>query len=186
MSKLKPHWPTLVLALVVVVAMGTSAWLWWSCTRNPDIRFLPRHAGAQWILGQKSIVASVIGANEVRAEFRREFDLEQIPGHATLSVCGFYGYRVSINGQFVGDDQRLANDATTLRDWKTPRRTEVASYLRTGKNEISVVVANRRGPPALWLRLDAGGVAIGTDESWQVSVAEGYWHQAFAAQGEHP
>jgi 4-amino-4-deoxy-L-arabinose transferase-like glycosyltransferase len=44
-----------------------------------------------------------------------------------------------------------------------------------------VSVTNSLGPPALWLRLEAQGTTLTTDEAWQVSLAGATWEYACGA-----
>lgn len=102
---------------------------------------------------------------ELAGVFRRSFVLSEKPAAATLS------WRLLKDGNVVVNHFVIAPPASSLHNWKTTAQADIASYLRTGTNEIFVETTNSLGPPAVSLRLDAGSFRLESDESWQVSVS---------------
>ena len=88
-----------------------------------------------------------------------------MPPDATLAVCGFKRFSVSINGHDNGPGTR------PRASWKQPSEYGVSRLLKPGTNEISVTVFNESGPPALWVLLAAGDAILGSDTNWEASLA---------------
>jgi Flp pilus assembly protein TadD len=153
-----------VMASLIGGLMAT-VWLVWVCARNGTIPFLPARSGAEWIVYANRITAAAQDVTLATAEFRRTFVLEGKPAHAFLVASMFRRGGVVINGQPV-----LALPGAA-GNWKLPCALEATGLLRVGTNEIVAWVTNSAGPPALWLRLEAGELSLGTDTRWQVSLA---------------
>ena len=162
-----------VIVALLLLALGTTAaGLWWLCTRDNGVAFLPTSAGAEWIVYPKPPNAKAQNAVPIRAVFRYTFTLNAPPDSATLTVRAFKSAAVVINGQ-KPDKLELASE-----NWKSPSTTDVTGLLRAGTNDITAYVTNVLGPPALWLRLQTGQLSQGTDERWQVSLAGAAWQPA--------
>ncbi len=162
----------LALALVICGALGALGWLWHGCVRQPEVYFLPPHAPAEWIAYPSGARASVHPRLEMGTLFKRSFTLEQAPAKASLSIAGLRHYTLLINGQEPATLVRRG------RNWKDPDQFEVSGNLRAGENQIAVAVRNTNGPPVLWLALDAGGLRLNSDETWQACYGGAAWHQA--------
>ncbi|MBW2666574.1 MAG: tetratricopeptide repeat protein [Deltaproteobacteria bacterium] len=136
----------------------------WACLSDPDVPFLADHGEAEWIVFPQPPTPAVRPAVALEAHFTRRFELRSQPDTAQLSVRGFRAFAVSING-------RPALASAEGANWKRASGGSVAELLRQGENEISVVVRNHRGPPALWLELRANEQWIASDAGWEVTLA---------------
>lgn len=67
--------------------------------------------------------------------FRRDFRLEAVPAEAHLAVCADSGYRLKVNGQWLGDGPGRSYPAHTRYDLH-----DLAGVLRNGPNQIEAVV----------------------------------------------
>ncbi len=150
------------LALGLVLA---TAWVWWRCARNPDVFFLSQQRGAEWIVYPLPPDGNLHRAANWNCTFQRTFHLDTLPANAAISWRAFRNATLSLNGQPV------ALTGSTNENWKLTRNIEITQWLRSGTNELVVTVANALGPPALWLRLEAGALRIGTDGQWHSSLA---------------
>lgn len=153
------------LAALAVAVLVVAGWLWWRCEHNPDVFFLTRHAGAEWIVYPAPPDPSLHRAADWSCTFRRSFVLAQTPPQATLTHRAFRNLSILLNGQRVVPPTRAS------ANWKLATMTEVGSLLQAGTNELIVTVINPRGPPALWLELRAGDFHLATDEQWAATLA---------------
>ncbi len=152
----------LLLVSIVAVSVGSLTWL---CRRSPDVNFLPRYRGAEWIQFPIPPDLQARPRYELSATFSRTFSLRQVPKSAPFTMRAFRRVELSINGQAV----RLE---TSQRDnWKRPITGDVAAYLQAGENRIEVVVTHDAARPALWLKLALSEGSVVTDRRWQVSIA---------------
>ena len=157
------HQWLMLIAIIVSVACGLG-WLTWSATRDPDVAFLSPEPGARWIVYPKVRKLALRRRVMWDAEFRREFDLDRPPSTATVDLRAFRSATLWIN------DRRVSDPKSAAGNWRPVQQYDVGRFLRAGQNQITVMVENENGPPALWLRLDAGDVLISTDESWTASL----------------
>ncbi len=164
-----------VAGLIAAALLLGSGWVWWTCRHDSRYPFLPKAGPAEWIVYPKPPDATPYSAVPFRAVFRRSFSLKSVPASATLSVRAFRQGAVQINGRLV--------DKLSLReqDWKARQAGEAAQFLRAGENEISVTVSNSLGPPALWLSLEGGALALHSGADWDVSLAGAEWQKAALA-----
>ena len=159
------------LLLLSVAAVGC----WRLCTSDNGIAFLTSQPGAEWIVSPWAPDNKVHPAAPQWTVFRGAFRLDAPPAGATLAVRALKSATVVINGQPVpGLNPAGAN-------WKSISTADVSGLIRPGTNDIVVSVTNRLGPPALWLRLQAGGVSLGTDERWQARRMDGEWGNVWRA-----
>ncbi len=137
----------------------------WLSRSSDAIPFLPRHAGAEWIVYPTPPNTAILPAVPTSAQFVHRFELDRAPQTALLVLRVFRSGTVLLNGRVV--------DALTLPGsrWKTARTADVAGWLRPGRNELLVVVTNTLGPPALWLTLQTESFRTHSDRHWQVSLA---------------
>ncbi len=116
--------------------------------------------------------------------YRKNFDLEKIPGQAFAHVCSIGYHELYVNGQRVGNTV-LAPAVTNLTKRAFYVTYDIAPLLRTGKNVIAVWT----GPG--WARADgsfgkgvwkqdsilkcqvdmSGGRSLQTDESWKCRIS---------------
>ncbi|HWY74745.1 MAG TPA: tetratricopeptide repeat protein [Verrucomicrobiae bacterium] len=160
--------------------------IWWLCSQNPDIDFLGQHGSAAWIVYPKPANGAIHRSEEWSAVFRRSFTIDHAPTKATLSLRAFKSFEVRINGMLVDATTVSSAPASDLKsepglatpDWKSATELDVTGTLRSGTNEISVSVTNNRGPPALWLSLQADAFKLNTDGDWQSSLSGAAWRNA--------
>ncbi|MFO0946033.1 MAG: hypothetical protein U1D30_08815 [Planctomycetota bacterium] len=132
-------------------------------TKASPIPFLPRQGNAEWIIYPLARDLQTRPAVQLDARFRKRFSLEQVPPHAIARLRGFRSFQLKVNGQIAS--------APPSSNWKVPAEIDVTRLLRAGENELEVRVENSKGPPALWLALEAASVRVSTDETWDVSLA---------------
>ncbi len=158
----------LVLPLVVLVVGLT---VWGAGTWLPGTPFLSGGAGAEWILYRHVPRAGVRPAAPLVTTFRKQFALDGVEGAVRLEVRAFRDCRVRVNDRPVA----LGPVAT----WKRTRvASDLAGALRVGANRIEVEVLNDRGPPALWLLLGTPRHVVGSDATWEASLAGAAWQPA--------
>jgi hypothetical protein len=84
--------------------------------------------------------------------FRRVFELGYLPIEAMLRITADNNYEVYVNGALVGRDA-----GNVISVWNTAETYDVARYLRTGENVISVVAQDLGGGSGLLTDLTFGG-----------------------------
>jgi Tfp pilus assembly protein PilF len=161
-----------IVAILLLALLTAAGGFWWLCTRNNGIAFLTTRPGAEWIIYPKPPEVVAQHAVPICAVFRCSFTLSAPPANATLTFRTFKSAALAINGQKPG------NLELTGENWKSPSIVDVTGLLRTGTNEIIAQVTNSSGPPALWLRLQADRLSLGTDERWEVSLGRSAWQKA--------
>jgi len=165
----------LSFAVLLLTVSGTvlfCLWLRGLARENGDVYFLPHRAPAEWIVYPSPPIASSRTVIELDARFRHGLNLNTAPSNATLSLCSFKRCSVVINNVPVPLPEAPPGQ------WKKPVLMEVAKLLHSGQNGIEVTVYNESGPPALWLSLKGEGLAIASDETWEVSYAGATWRPA--------
>jgi 4-amino-4-deoxy-L-arabinose transferase-like glycosyltransferase len=160
---------TLLLILVAGAAF------WWLADRSDSIAFLPSKKGAEWIVYPSPAESDRQRTVPLTTTFRTTLRLGEKPSKAELRFRAFKTAGLMINGHpasFHGADS----------DWKTARIAEVGDLLVTGTNKLAIEVTNSLGPPALWLRLELADTTLGTDETWEASLAGAAWQKAVPAR----
>jgi hypothetical protein len=171
---------TCISALLAIGAgLAVVGWFYWLCVRSPGVKFLARHAPAEWIVYSTPPdgIAHPIreGKTELVTVFRRSFDAGPNPASAKIQVRALEHFAVNVNGKLLGAP------SVQPASWKECSEYEIGSGLRTGTNLISVTVTNRAGPPLLWAALSLGGKQIATDTSWECSCSGATWKSASLA-----
>ena len=95
--------------------------------------------------------------------FRKSFEIEELPAEAELSVLGFGGFVFYVNGKKTTDDlflplasefePRPMPDGQELSPRAYVYRYDVASYLKVGKNTLTVILGSG------WYTKDSGSCA---------------------------
>ena len=165
-----------VLTGLLAASLITATAFWWLCARNDSIAFLPAKRGAEWIVYPKPVEGGLQPAFPISVIFQRSFTLGTPHTKAIMTLRAFRNASVTINNQAV------ALPSFTRAGWKSPATVDVTDWLRVGTNVLQVWVTNAFGPPALWLQLQAGADSVATDQSWQVSLAQAAWQQAWLAK----
>ena len=167
-------WQAGVILLVGLTAtlLLLSGWIWWLTARDPGIPFLSRIGPAAWIVYPPVPDAKARNAIELSTVFRRLWILDRAPARASLQVRAFEQCQVAVNGARVGIAPRTGDN------WKKPTVYDASGLLHAGSNEISVVVANHTGPPALWLSLKTDEGTLNSDEAWRASIPGAVWQPA--------
>ncbi len=168
------------LFLLVAALLATFLGLWWVATGSSDLHFLPARGPAQWLVYPSPPNADGLAPIRLGAEFRRTFVIARPPTAPRLAVCAFTEYSVQLNGKAVGPPVRAG------KNWKKITQFDLSGLLSPGTNELSVIVLNAGGPPALWLSLAAGEFRLVSDASWRVSFAGGAWRPAAIASAPVP
>jgi hypothetical protein len=167
----------------VIALLLAAASLSHSILRSPDVPFIRGDAKALWITTDRPVaLETVLGGLESapRAAFTREFRVEDVPASAALSVRALGEVQVALNGRPVP----LASGDRAC--FKRACSVSVAPWLGAGENEIRADVRNPSGPPLLHLDLRGAGLAVATDEDWQVSLDGGAPEAAVRADDTRP
>ncbi len=155
------------LRLSAALVFGSGALLALRCSFAPEIEFVVQDPAAPWITDPRPVFTLIKqwGRAEVPlASFVRRFDLPRVPAAARLELRAHRSFRVSLNGAAV-EALSAAPDSA-----RRGARADVAGWLRAGPNELRIDVANSRGPPLLWARLELPSGLLATGPAWQVSV----------------
>jgi hypothetical protein len=88
----------LSLLLLVAAPLVLLSWFWWQAVRRPEVRFLPGHGPAAWLVYPSPVNPYLQPAVELEAVFKRTFDLSGAPRTGTLRVAAFGTFRVAVNG----------------------------------------------------------------------------------------
>jgi hypothetical protein len=163
------------LAMVGVGSMLVAILGWQTVHRNPDVGILMPERGARWIRYPHGPRVGTRAAVDLETIFERSFDLASAPDRASLHIVAFRSAAARINGRPL--DLQLSST-----DWKRGSRIDVSPFLQAGTNRIEVAVVNDRGPPAVWLHLDADGTVAASDESWESSLSGATRLHAVAAR----
>lgn len=140
---------------------------------------LEEHPGwsAQWLWLPEDITSSAMLA-------RRNFELDEAPAKAILSITASTQYELYVNGQYV-----RRGPARSAPHHQSFDELEVDSYLQIGTNLIAVRVHHlmgtmsyhQKGRGGLLAQLDIqggrAGAVIRTDEQWKVAPDMG-WSEA--------
>lgn len=169
----------LVLLGFLGITLACAGWLGWKAVRDPGTPFLLRQGAAEWIVYPTPPSPLPHLEAELDALFLRTFALDRRPEAATLRVRWFRSGAVRLNGIVVAESD-------PGRSWKQPVEVDVAALLRAGENRIEARAVNGSGPPALWLSLEADHLTVGTDESWEASLAGAVWRKARLARSPVP
>jgi hypothetical protein len=121
-------------------------------------------ATAGWIKPDKPIHLRFHIRLVNRAVFRRAFDLLTVPRGLTVRVRSFRDCQVFVNGIL------LEPEVTGSPHWVAGDLYEISSALHEGRNEVSVAVENRTGPPALLV--EGGLPMLSTGPAWEVVSGE--------------
>jgi len=162
------HWgaPALTLAALALLA--------WHCVFNPNIHFLPPGSG-KWIVYPLPPQLEMYSGLELTGTFRRAFVLPEKPSAALLS------WRCLTNGELRVNGVVVPRPVSSAKNWKATLPLDIGPLLKQGANQISVLLTNQLGPPALSLELKTGNFLLTSDETWEVSVSGSNWRAAQAA-----
>jgi len=160
--------------LLFVSAVTALATLGCGLARTLGIPWLSDGDGAAWIVYPGPADTRAHPAIEVEGIFRRSFELPEQPRSARLRVRAFRTASITLNGRELALPSLEAV-------WPEEGRAEVGPFLRPGANDLSIVVTNRFGPPALWIVLELPGGPTVSDGRWEVSRAGAAWCPATMA-----
>jgi len=162
------------IILSLVAATGGAAHLAVRWVTHPGGVLLIPEGGAQWIRMEEPSSVHHRAVETRRNHFVRRFSLDEPPEEARLRVRAFRSAVVFLNGRRIDSD------------------LDVAAFLHRGLNDLEVVVANDRGPPALLVYSE--DLDVSTPREWRVKDADARWGRArpvsertpFAASREFP
>jgi tetratricopeptide (TPR) repeat protein len=171
-----------ILRLALAAMTGVFVWIVWRCWFDPQIRFMPPHSPAHWIMYPTApeIAARPVAkpGDEFSTIFRRGLVLTEAPANAALEIRALENFAVRINGESL--------PPKTNSNWKLATRFDATHWLRSGSNEIEITVTNRAGLPLLWCELSAGRQIWISDASWESSYADAVWKSAHVATEPRP
>jgi len=103
-----------------------------------------------------------------KAQFRKTFNLDSVPKKASLQATCDNGFMLIINGQRAENSSR----------WEVPAKSNVAKFLKKGKNTIDVRAHNEGSMAGFIFELKMKGLTIVSDKTWQAKADGGKWHAA--------
>jgi hypothetical protein len=156
-----------MLTFITLVMVISVSYLVVKAVYDPRIPFLKTDANANWILYPFSSNIALRRNNFIGliTEFTKDFELAAKPSSKVyLYLKGFKEYSLWIN------DNQLSVNSAEMVNWKKAYALEISQFLKEGTNTIRVDVANKYGPPALWLYSRGLQDDIKTDVTWSTSV----------------
>jgi 4-amino-4-deoxy-L-arabinose transferase-like glycosyltransferase len=146
--------------------------------RRPAHAFLVPAGGAEWIRQPRPFELTARDLVTEAVSFRLRFELPGSPtgAGATLHVQALRSFRVLLNGQDAGGAGAEASS------WRHARSLDLAPHLKSGSNELRIVVQNDRGSPVLLAHAPGLGIATGAD--WLVQAPDGTWKPASRVRAE--
>lgn len=119
-----------------------------------------------WLPSQRTLANTV-------CQFRRDFDLEEVPGLASIWITADSRYRLWCNGQRVQWGPAPFDPRHAERD-----PADLTPFLRPGRNTVGVEVLFFGhaegtwpfGSPGLLIDPDEGDLPLATNESWNVRI----------------
>ena len=149
------------VGLASAALAASLAWLIHAALFDPDVPFVTG-GDPEWIAAVVPIHrnAIVVDPNAPpRTTFVRRFELDEVPGKATLAFRALGESEIRIN-------ERVVAERRGDRSRKRTIETDVAEALAPGANEIRATVVNPRGPALLQLRIE-GVVDTDSPAAWQ-------------------
>ena len=150
-------------ALLAVISI--SAWEFNRVYAAQDAAILFDTPTAHWIKADQPMDLLPHKAAATRTVFRRAFDLFTIPPGLTLRVRSFRDCWVLVNGI------PLEPEARGSPHWVASDLYQIGGALREGRNDVTIAVENRRGPPALLVEGELP--KLSTSPAWEVVSKDG-------------
>jgi len=147
----------------IVLLCSLPLWfLFYQAWYSPKIEFLAPSLRGDWILHSADKISG-------KVEFRKRFQLEDIPSKCKIRVRAMRQFSLLVNGQIVEE-----NSQRDEHNWKSPSKYDIASILQKGDNAIVIRVSNSEGPPALLvegptLKAPAGRIKLSSDTDWEAA-----------------
>ncbi len=152
-------WRYLIIALL---CLSPFAFLFYQAWYSPKIEFLPPSLRGDWVLHSANKLSGIV-------EFRRQFQLEDVPSECKISVRAMLQFSIVVNGRTVEEDSQREK-----RNWKSARTYDIAAMLQKADNAIVIRVRNSEGPPALLvegptLESPKGKIKLSSDTGWEAA-----------------
>jgi len=157
----------LQLGAAAVLLLGSMAVLGHLAFFSSQVAFLPPGNDEGWIGHRFPVTAGVVRTPQPPPPFlfTRRFDLTSVPERARIEVQAIHTLELELNGEPLFDEPRRA--------WRRPQTLDVAPWLRTGANELRVLVRHPMGPGLLRVAAPASVPGLATDERWTVTPPGG-------------
>jgi 4-amino-4-deoxy-L-arabinose transferase-like glycosyltransferase len=148
--------------------------------RRPAHAFLVPAGGAEWIRQPRPFELTARGLATEAVSYRLRFELpaSQAPTGegTTLHVQALRSFRAFLNEREIGGAGAEASS------WRHARSLDLAPHLKSGSNELLIVVHNDRGSPVLLAYASGLGIATGAD--WLAQAPDGTWKPASRVRAE--
>lgn len=159
---------TLRWVVAIVALLAGAAWFLSGELQDPEVRLLIPEHGARWIRLDQPFDLAGRGASQEIIYFRRQVDVSENPGSATLTLRAM---RICMN---VTWDGKTIFTGSEIRDqWKRPHSVSLTPVLTPGRHELAVTVENINGPAALLAYCEELGILTGSD--WESRAADTPW-----------
>ena len=149
---------------------GTVALLIYAVQCGERIYWIEHRADARWITtpqpGSRVKAIRVDLVNPPVFTFERQFRLPAVPEQASIEVRGLRDLVLRVNGHPVALPDR------DPRRWRRETAVDLAPWLETGVNVLSVEVVHREGPPLLQIWSEDLPSAVATGPGWTVRVGK--------------
>lgn len=154
----------LQIAATVLASALLAAFLFYKCQSDPNIPFLAQKGKAEWILLDDFRILEWVDADRPSKAhiFEKNFKGTALASKIILHARAFKNLSLDINGA------RLPEENFQVENWKNEIRVDITAYLKPEENKLLATVANKVGPPALWLWIEGLGEKVSTDASWRV------------------
>ena len=160
---------------------------WKVMTWDKDGKPLPWSEPAIWSMGlleKEDWIAQWIGSPDSHTApyYRHSFNLNDVPGDASIYLASLGYFELYINGEKVGNEV-LAPAVSNFSERSYYQTYDVASYLKKGKNSIGIWMGTGwyspglpgviHNSPAVRAQLEISNIqVIVTDTSWKTKVSE--------------
>ena len=157
--RISKFWHYSIIALLCSLPF---VFLFYQAWYSPRIEFLVPSLRGDWILHSAEKISGI-------TEFRRQFQLGDVPAKCRIKVRAMLKFNIVVNGQSVEEDSQREQ-----HNWKLARKYDIAPMLQKGGNIIAIRVSNPEGPPALLvegpkLKSPAGKTRLSSDTDWEAA-----------------
>jgi hypothetical protein len=160
------HLARIGAALAVLVGVGLIA----QRAASPEGLVLVQDQTAPWIMVDRPPTALLQQWGRLEAPvvgFETRFDSPGPGPRAVIRLRAFGSARVMLNGAPVRDPGPEGSS------WKRFRELDATGLVRSGRNELRIDVANRRGPALLAVRLEGAGAPVVSGPHWVARLEDG-------------
>ncbi|MFP6639633.1 MAG: hypothetical protein VCC04_05270 [Myxococcota bacterium] len=150
----------------LILALACAGLLVHATHFDPGVAFLPEDDGPPWILAPLPDTADLIAvdpANPPEYLFVRRFESLGPTSNVWLSGRALRNARAKLNGSPLALSPR--GDS-----WREGFEADPGPLLRSGRNQLEILVSHAHGPPLLQLELSLPDQRLESDSRWHVTA----------------